>query len=399
MLRMIHFVIDCPFPPVSGGDIRNAMFADSPDLSEYLCVGLSPPASSQAPSTAMYHHLQSFGSDNPWHCFDPQDPTCLEFPKAALAEIERLIDSFRPDVLVMAGVAWGALLRHLRHREIPIILDCADVESQIQADVLKTRRWYKKIFRGAAIKRAIASAQDADKNLSLLADQTWVCSTRDRCLLQSLGGVSHQVIVNPIPDESLLAAEISEQRYCNPAPFFVGHLSYFPNVAAVLELATEFSTSMLPHNINAVPIVAGRSPNRQILRQASRGRIQLIVNPPSCARFLTQSGFTLLPIRHGSGTRIKALEALAAGVVVIATGKAVEGLALEHGLHYLRADTMKEMCELMCGLISEPHRACDLARRGREFVAENHSRAVIQESISTELRQLKYPSSDCSTHA
>ncbi|MDA1212133.1 MAG: glycosyltransferase [Planctomycetota bacterium] len=386
-MRVMQFVIDCPWPAVSGGDIRNAMFANCIQASAYMCVGLARPMGELPTLPVDYRQLEHYGSANPWTCFDPQRPICLSFPVAATEEIDRLVDSFRPTVLLMEGVAWGSVLHQLRERSIPTVLDMHNIESQLYADQIRGRSWMKRVLNARRFRDSITAAREIDRELSRTADQTWVCSSSDAAALQSLGGASI-VVGNPIPDESLLKVPLSIERYRNPVPLFIGHLSYFPNVAAVAELANDFVPAMNRCNFDIRPIVAGRSPNRKIRRMATRGNIQLIADPLSCVDLLSRSGYTLLPIRHGSGTRIKVLEALAAGLVVIATGKAVEGLGLEDGIHYCRAETIADMSAKLRDFLAHPECACEMVTQGREFVTRNYSREAIQRVVADALHQL-----------
>ena len=80
------------------------------------------------------------------------------------------------------------------------------------------------------------------------------------------------------------------------------------------------------------------------------------------------------------------MEALAAGVVVIATRKAVEGLGLVDGIHYRHAETTIEMCEVLCGLVASPKQAMELAERGRQFVIDRHCHVALQRKIANALK-------------
>jgi hypothetical protein len=60
----------------------------------------------------------------------------------------------------------------------------------------------------------------------------------------------------------------------------------------------------------------------------------LVASPPDLPDLLASAGYAPIPLRYGGGTRIKVLEAMAAGLVVCATEKAVEGLSLQDGRHF-----------------------------------------------------------------
>ena len=61
------------------------------------------------------------------------------------------------------------------------------------------------------------------------------------------------------------------------------------------------------------------------------------------ARAYASADLAVVPLAHGTGTRIKLLEALAAGVPVVTTAVGAAGLAAEHGRHLLIADDVHEL--------------------------------------------------------
>lgn len=388
-MRVMQLTADRPWPPVSGADIRNALVAEAPGVSRFLAVGLAP-CGTGAPSSA-YRPLPGFFGRNPWRCVDPAVPTCLRLPESALAAIDAWVDEFRPDVVVAEGVAWRDAIERLHGRGVPTVVDMHNVESRLFAERLAARPWWRRLADGRRSAAVVAACELADRSLSRLTDRTWVCSEDDGATVHALGGRADDVIRNPIPDESLSDVPLAPDRYRNPTPLFIGHLGYFPNVAAVAELAGTFAAAAARAGLRVRPTVAGRSPRGRIERLSRTGRIRLVADPPSTAELLRGHGYAVLPIRHGGGTRIKAIEALAAGLVLIATRKAVEGLGLVHGRHGLMAETPQEMAAALSRLVAAPHEAAALAACGRQFAAERHGRRAVLAAVASSLRAVARP--------
>ncbi len=118
-MRLVQFVVDCPWPPLSGSDFRNTLLATHNDTATYLCLGLTTPFREHHASPVKYHQLQCFADSNPWRNFDPKQPTSIRFPPNALSEVKHLLDAFQPTVAVVEGVALGAILTQLQHGEYP----------------------------------------------------------------------------------------------------------------------------------------------------------------------------------------------------------------------------------------------------------------------------------------
>ena len=79
----------------------------------------------------------------------------------------------------------------------------------------------------------------------------------------------------------------------------------------------------------------------------------------------------IVPLRVGGGTRLKILEAMAAGVPVISTTLGAEGLAVSPGKDILIADREEEWRTHLELLAGDADRWNTISRAGRELV---HSR-------------------------
>jgi glycosyltransferase involved in cell wall biosynthesis len=70
----------------------------------------------------------------------------------------------------------------------------------------------------------------------------------------------------------------------------------------------------------------------------------------------------------GSGTRFKALEAMAAGVPVVSTTLGISGIAAENERHALIADTGAEFAAAIVRSVEEPGLGHKLAQQARRLV-------------------------------
>ena len=84
-------------------------------------------------------------------------------------------------------------------------------------------------------------------------------------------------------------------------------------------------------------------------------------------------GFSVAPVLQGSGTRLKILEALAAGCPVVSTPKGAEGLALGDLEHLRLAETADGLAHALTWCLREPEAARAMAERGRARVGELYS--------------------------
>jgi glycosyltransferase involved in cell wall biosynthesis len=151
------------------------------------------------------------------------------------------------------------------------------------------------------------------------------------------------------------------------AVLFVGLLSYAPNRDAM----TWFAREVLPHLGPGGPevLVAGRDPGPELTALAAGApRLRLLGFVPDLAPLYARAGVFVNPMRGGGGTRLKMLEAMAAGKAVVSTTIGAEGLALTPGRDVVVADRAEEFAAAVRALLADPGGAARLGRAARALV-------------------------------
>jgi glycosyltransferase involved in cell wall biosynthesis len=79
-----------------------------------------------------------------------------------------------------------------------------------------------------------------------------------------------------------------------------------------------------------------------------------------------------VPLRIGGGSRLKILEAIAAGVPVVSTRVGCEGLAFRADHDIVVADSPQQMTEALVDCMRNPERAAAMVERGRELIERKY---------------------------
>jgi len=151
-----------------------------------------------------------------------------------------------------------------------------------------------------------------------------------------------------------------------PVLVFTGTLSWEPNIEGL----SWFCREVLPIVRQRVPDarldVVGRQPLPEVRALATLPGVELHADVPSVVPWLEAARLAVVPLRIGSGTRLKALEAMAAARPVVGTTIGLDGLAIDDGVHALVADDAATFAERVVDLIGDDELAQRVAAAGAE---------------------------------
>lgn len=148
---------------------------------------------------------------------------------------------------------------------------------------------------------------------------------------------------------------------------FTGTLAYRPNVDAVNHLVREILPRVHRLRPDAVLTVVGGGVPRSIKRLAGP-RVVVTGRVPDVRPFVQRAAVMVAPLRIGSGTRLKVLEALASGKAMVSTTLGCEGIEVNGGEHLSIADDPQGFADDVVRLLNDPAAAAAMGARGRALV-------------------------------
>ena len=168
----------------------------------------------------------------------------------------------------------------------------------------------------------------------------------------------------------------------DPVILLNGTMSYYPNVDA----AVWFVEKMFPLILRRLPqtklLIVGQNPVEQVQRLARPDQVVVSGSVPDMRDYLSQSNVVAVPLRIGHGTRLKVLEAMAAGRPVVSTSIGAEGLEAQVGKHLLLADNPTQFAASVIEILTKPRLAESIATDARQFVENVYSWPIIGEILS-----------------
>lgn len=213
-----------------------------------------------------------------------------------------------------------------------------------------------------------------------------VCSTPEEPQVLEIAPTANVWV---IPNGATLAPPPDAARPAGHRMLFFGRLDYHPNVDAI----EFFLEHVFPVIRAAIPDaefdVAGAADDGTIAALMGRhpgatfhGRV------PSLEPVIASADLVVVPLRVGGGTRLKILEALAAGRPVLSTAIGAEGLELEPGEEIALADDAVSFAGKAVALLRDPRGAGRLGMQGRSAVESKYGWPAIGREFARRLAAL-----------
>ncbi len=160
-----------------------------------------------------------------------------------------------------------------------------------------------------------------------------------------------------------------------------GNLGYFPTTRGVAWFLDEVWPEVARKYPRARLLVAGARPPRSLVRRVRAVGGRLVADPDDLPALLAAADLALAPLLAGSGTPIKLLEALAAGIPAVATPAAAEGLDPALARCVAIPDGAAGWVTTLHGLIANPVAARARALVGAQLVRELHDPGRVAEAL------------------
>jgi polysaccharide biosynthesis protein PslH len=264
-------------------------------------------------------------------------------------------------------------------RGVPVVLRAQNVESDLWAETARRspgwrgRRsldWRGRLLAVEARRLARWEGEAVRRSTAVLA-LTAEDAARLRVLAAGQGDI--RIVRAAFPD---LPASAGPPLPGTPAVVVLGSQGWLPNEDSV----GWFLAEVWPLAIAALPGAV-----LHLFGAAPPGPLPagVIVHPPprESAEAFAPGSILAVPLRIGSGVRIKVLEAWARGVPVVGTPAALAGLEVENGREALVAGDPQAFAAALGRLASEPGLAARLVEEGRRARRERHDPVRIAEEL------------------
>lgn len=255
---------------------------------------------------------------------------------------------------------------------VPVVLFEHNVEHLIwkRLGELEANTWRRPLFEIEWRKLRRREAEACARS-----DLTIAVSESDRRRLAELAPGARVAAISTGVDTAYFAPDGT--RPLQARLVFSGSMDWHPNEDAVLY----FIDAILPRIRSSVPdasfAVVGRDPSAKLRAVAERAGVLITGTVDDVRPFMREAAVCVVPLRAGSGTRLKIFEALALAKPVVSTSVGAEGLSVVPGRELVIADDPAGFASAAVSLLQDPARQQALGRAGRRLVEDRYSWAAV----------------------
>lgn len=266
------------------------------------------------------------------------------------------------DSLVFRG--WAA--------SAPVVVDLHNVYSILarRAASEQSRTWSRRYLEREA--RLLARMEH---RAARVADRLTVVSQEEAGYFRSLGARAVEVVPNGV-DLDAYRGLPTGRAGGSPTLLYVGAMSWGPNVAAAEFLATTVLAEIRRRSPGVRLRIVGRDPAPRVRALGRLPGVEVTGPVPDVVPHLAEAHALVVPLEAGGGTRLKILEAFAAGLPVVSTPIGCEGLGATPGEHLLVADRDR-FASAVSALLSDPELGSMIARRARDLARRRFDWGVV----------------------
>jgi sugar transferase (PEP-CTERM/EpsH1 system associated) len=253
--------------------------------------------------------------------------------KEMAAAIRNVLGRHRFDLIQVESIHMAGY-QPLLGAAAPVFYDWHNIESEaMRRYSLNSRFPAKKLYSHITAKQLLR----VEREILGTAAGHLVCSGRERTqLITERAQARIAVIENGV--DTTYFAETAAAKGKRHRIVFVGSMDYHANADVAIGFARDIWPGIHKRFPDWVLTLVGSNPGPAVLALRQFQNVEVTGTVPDVRPYYREALASIVPLRVGGGTRLKILEAMAAGVPVVSTTLGVEGLDVVPGRHILIAD-------------------------------------------------------------
>jgi glycosyltransferase involved in cell wall biosynthesis len=306
-----------------------------------------------------------------------------------VSAVEGVLQESRFELVQVEGLEMYSVWQSAHHacRTVPaVVLDEHNAEFALQASVAsaswRDHAWPGAIYSTVQARRLRRYERDACGAV----DGIVTVSKADESALRAIRPDARSTVVPNGVDVAHF--EPPSRREPGERVLFIGKMDYRPNVDAVEWLCRDIWPLVRRQVPTATLDVVGRDPLPRIKRLSDADGVTVVGEVPDERDWFQQATLLVVPLRMGSGVRLKVLQAMATATPIVSTCLGMAGTLASEGTHYLGGETAEEIAGQVIVALRDGDRRSRLAGAALGLAREHYDWNVVLPGLDHFHRQI-----------
>ncbi|HYF03497.1 MAG TPA: glycosyltransferase family 4 protein [Patescibacteria group bacterium] len=286
------------------------------------------------------------------------------------ALLESLLKKERFDVINIESIFVAYYIDVIRRfSKAPIVLRAHNAEYMITERLAKNE---KNLLKSGYLHFLSRRMKRFEAGLFKKFDGILAITPDDAAIIESMG-YNGPIAVMPAGVDTKFFSPDPKEDFSKKKMFFFASLEWVPNIEALQWFMREVFSKIQKLHPDLEFHYGGKSPDERSLVFKNTPGVHFHPNIASAPDFMRAHGIQLVPLLSGGGMRVKIIEAMSAGKVIISTNIGAEGIRCKHDENILIADTADEFIMQLDRCFKNPDVVQRISRNARETAVQYYS--------------------------
>lgn len=295
--------------------------------------------------------------------FTGKSPHITRFVSKDFEErLTRILIENEFDIIMLESIFMTPYIKTIRQNSnAKIVLRAHNVEFKIWERLYDSSKFIKKIL----LKHVYRTLRNYELKVINEVDEILAITSVDADFFKQHTKVPIKVLPVGFDIDSIIEPKnIVEEKN---TIFHIGAMNWMPNVEGINYFLDKIWPFIHEKNHNIKLYLAGRNMPDEFL-QMKKDNVIVVGEVDDAKIFMKSKEIMIVPLLSGSGMRVKIIEAMTMGKVIVSTSIGVEGIDCENGKDILIADTPENFANAVLRVIDDAQLCETISNNARETV-------------------------------
>lgn len=223
-----------------------------------------------------------------------------------------------------------------------------------------------------------------ERNIEDFFDQIWFVSSEECNKLKNCSNHPDKYVYVPLP---CIDVSNSVKKSYSKEILYVGDLTLRNNLLSIKWFIDNIFQNILNEEKSAILKIVGRI-NSEDIKQLQSPNTVIAGYVDDLSSLYNSACFIICPVLFGAGVKVKTIDSLGQGQIVVTTSKGIEGTRLVNGVHLIATDEIGETSRICIDILKNRDKYLSLAKSGLDFINSYHTISKQAELMRSQLELL-----------